>query len=263
MTRRVALLVALVAGWSVPAAAQDLDAPAWGRVLRDALAVALPFPEATDEGTPLDGSSDPTWVVRWPADADTIVEVVANPLNARNRERALRAEQEIQRAAMDSQRTSQGDYERALDDFRRTGQVRSEVREITLRDDGVAGERYDAESQLTIRVETHRGRVTRTLGTALDPDLVPPAGPDAPAVVRVSAHEYGTPLRYCAEQAWLAFGATPTVARESADEVTLDMATSSDEAAWVLVRVEGNAALVARVLAEARWTAVAAAVPSP
>jgi hypothetical protein len=264
MTSRVALLVALVAWGPGPAAAQDLDRVSWGRVLRDALAPALPFPDATRAGTPEDGGSEVVWTVRWPAADGQVAEVVANPLHPRNRERALEAEQEIQRAAMVSQRNSQGDYERALGDFQRTGEVHSEVREITLRDDGVAGERYDAESQLTVRIERRAGRFQAAVESALELSVGTTAAAEA-AVIRVSAHEYGEPLRYCAEQAWLVFGpATPTISRVSPEEAGIDIVATEDEGDWVLVTVSGNAELVAQVLARAHWATVATVVtPAP
>jgi len=261
MTCRAALVIAIVTWWPVSAAAQDLDQVAWGRVLREALAPALPFPDATTEGTPEGGDSEVVWTIRWPAADGQVVEVVANPLNPQNRERALAAEQEIQHAAMVSQRNSQSDYERALGDFQRTGEVRSEVREITLRDDGVAGERYDAESQLTVRIEPQHGRLERVVGAAIDPEVVPP--PDAGmAAVRLSAHEYGSPLRYGVEQAWLVFGhATATISRISPEEAGLEIVSSEEEGNWVLVTVSGNAELVEQVLTRARWAAVTAVVP--
>ena len=49
------------------------------------------------------------------------VDVLANPLNPGNHERALKAEAEIQKAVMASQRQSQADYEQAVSDFERTG----------------------------------------------------------------------------------------------------------------------------------------------
>src|SRR6188472_4443461 len=84
-----------------------------GAPLRDALVAALtpalPYPEATDDGTPKGGDTAPAWTVRWPDDDRAIVEVVANPLNAENHARALKAESAIQKAAMQSQQRSQAD----------------------------------------------------------------------------------------------------------------------------------------------------------
>jgi hypothetical protein len=193
-------------------AAQPRDGVLSSASLVRALSRALPFPAASDDGTPAGGSADPVWTVRWPEPDELRVEVVANPLNAKNREQALKVEREIQKAAMQSQSRSQGDYERAVSEFERTGRA-SGIREISLREDGLAGERYDADSQLTITATTIGAAHEFAVSTATMPaisDSIPGA-----IVVRVAANAYEEPatgdlpgaLHYCPEQAWVFFGA--------------------------------------------------------
>ena len=105
-------------------AAQPVDPAELGDALKVALARALPFPEARSDGTPPGSATDPVWIVRWPVEGNLRVDVLANPLNPGNHERALKAEAEIQRAVMASQRQSQADYEQAVSDFERTGKGR-------------------------------------------------------------------------------------------------------------------------------------------
>ena len=91
-----ACLIVVFAG-SAPAAQTG---NALAAALRAAVRPALPFSDAADDGTPKDGSADPAWVVRWPSEVGQPVEVLANPLNAANRRRALEVEEQIQKAAM-------------------------------------------------------------------------------------------------------------------------------------------------------------------
>ncbi len=227
------------------------------RLLRSALAPALPFPDASPEGTPRSGpAEEAVWTVRWPGEG-TRVEVVANPLHPGNHEKALKAEEEIQRSVMQAQRTSLGDYERAASDFARTGRIGADVREVSLADEGIAGERYDAESQVTIDAEWRRGSYTAEVATAVLPFVEETPGLRAPRL-RVSAHEYGVPQRYAAEQAWIFVGVdeAPAVRRASGERAGFSV-TLADTRAWLLVAVRGNAALVSRIVAEAQWSVLA------
>ncbi|MEZ5286548.1 MAG: hypothetical protein R2712_17425 [Vicinamibacterales bacterium] len=232
--------------------------------LRAAVDPALPFPPARADGTPERGGDEVVWGVRWAQD-QALVEVLANPLNEANRRRALEAEAAIQKSAMQAQRRSQSDYEQALADFARTGRT-SEIREISLRDDGVAGERYDAESQVTVSAEPVTGAWQTSVPTArpLEPA---PAPPGAAAVVRVSGHVYledgpdGMPgsAHYCAEQAWVFVGTTaPAIASPSGtNAAALSAEPGSAGQAGVVVSIRGNAELVQQVLDRADWTALA------
>jgi hypothetical protein len=255
------VLLAACIGSSALVALQEPDR-ALADALRTALAPALPFPEARPDGTAPDSSSTPVWTIRWPADGESRIEVLANPLNSGNRERALKAEEEIQKSAMQSQRRSQSDYDRALDDFQRTGRV-GEIREVSLRDDGLAGERYDAESQLTITAEFVDARYAQRVGTSALPVLLP--GSNGPAaVVRLASNTYReaqgdepVSTRYAPEQAWVFFGpiAPPAIARDQDNLASLSTERSATAVSRALVvHVSGNAELVDRVLRNADWS---------
>jgi hypothetical protein len=261
-------LVCAVCAWSV--AAQPRDGVLSSASLVRALSRALPFPAASDDGTPAGGSADPVWTVRWPEPDELRVEVVANPLNAKNREQALKVEREIQKAAMQSQSRSQGDYERAVSEFERTGRA-SGIREISLRDDGLAGERYDADSQLTITATTIGAAHEFAVSTATMPaisDSIPGA-----IVVRVAANAYEEPatgdfpgaLHYCPEQAWVFFGVagTPEIRRLEGAAVEVSLAAvrqGPPEHSMSVVRITGNPELVEQVLTQADWSVLTALI---
>jgi hypothetical protein len=261
---RAGLLTLLLAAATAPASAQPPGDRALGDALVRALRPALPFPAARGDDTPETGGPTPVWAVRWPAAGEGHVEVLANPLNGENRARALDAEQQIQDAAMQSQRQSLADYEKALSEFERTGQVSSPLHAISLRDDGVPGEQYDAESQLTVTVERFDPATPLTVATGALPVVVPVDGPAA--AVRMPANVYlergpeGTASsRFCPEQAWVLFGALGTPAVHRIDAARVEVSVPAGGAPGVrgaaLVRVSGNPALVSRVLAEADWDA--------
>ena len=259
---RLALLTAGVLVASVATGpAQSLDTSALRAALEAALAPALPYPPARADGTPERGGPEVVWAVNWAEADEPHVEVLANPLNEENRQRALAAEQAIQKAAMQSQRQSQADYERALTDFQRTGRT-SEIREITLRDDGVAGERYDAESQLTVSAEI----IEEPRAFAVASGTPPEVGPDvagATAVVRVRANSYteegpgmAETLRYCPEQAWVVIGGLTATVRREPEGQAFAVSVSSAEGPGgrgAVIWIRGNPGLVEQVLSRADW----------
>lgn len=250
-----------------PAAAQGPPPADLAPALRAALQPALPFPTAQSDGTPPGGEADVVWTVRWPPAGTLDVTVMANPLNPGNRQRALKAEEEIQKAAMASQRRSQADYEKAVGDFQRTGKV-SGIREISLRDDGVAGERYDAESQLSIRAQVFEARHSFSVGTSRLPESLPGSN-GAAFVVRLPANTYleaetadePAALRFCPEQAWVFFGnlAAPTVSSEGPIGAAVSVTPAAGGSSpGLVIAISGNAGLVDRVLREADWAALRA-----
>jgi hypothetical protein len=258
---RPVLWLALLLAVPGLAVAQPVDAAEVSDALKLALGPALPFPEARSDGTSAGGGTEPVWTVRWPRDGEPRVDVVANPLNPANRGRALKAEEEIQKAAMASQRRSQADYEKAVSDFQRTGQV-GNIREISLGDEGLAGERYDAESQLAIRAEIFQGTYAATVSTSRIPVSHQPGGGPA-FVLRVAANTFAeaaasdepAATRFCPEQAWVFFGALrpAEMAREGESSVGMSVAATAGGGAGLVVTLSGNAELVDRVLQQANW----------
>ena len=273
MPRLVGSIITCCAALCLTATAQSqgpaaITEQAISAALVKAMHAALPFPAATAEGTPVGGGADAEWMVRWP-DADTPrIEVLANPLNAGNRDRALKAEQEIQKSAMNAQLRSQGDYERAVKEFESTGRA-STVREISLRDDGLAGERYDAESQLTIVAQAIAPGHRFTVSTSALP-AVSTAVPGL-MVVRVAANAYLEPEssglpgmgHYSPEQAWVFFGpvGTPVITRRDGADVDIEMTAGGQPSQGrhgAVVMISGNAGLVEQVLTQADWSVLRA-----
>ena len=245
------------------------DAPPSARLLegwREALAPALPFPEARADGLPVSDAPDPEWAVRWPSPGETRIEELANPLNPDNRARALAAEREIQAAAMRAQSRAQGDDVRALREFERTGRV-DPIREVPLRDDGVAGERYDAESQLTIELIVLDAALTAVVPGEVAPVVLPDAPTSIRALARATAQVYDEPgpdgeARYTPAQAWVILGEASARVAAGTDAPGFSLTVTPDAAAGpaVLVHVSGNQALVEQVVSRANWAALAAAL---
>lgn len=256
---------------AAPLLARPPEHAALHRALVSALRPALPFPEAGRDGTPASGGAQPLWVVRWPVTGDGEVEVVANPLNLENRKRALAAEQAIQAAAMRSQRRSQRDYEKAVSDFERTGRV-SGIQEISLDDEGLAGEKYDADSHLLVSIAPLDDDLAFSVATGVVPAEV--TGVDGPTtVIRVPANIYrtapdaGAPAEehYCAEQAWLVFGRSGPAAMAPRDnsphvDVTVPVSRGPGAGGGAVVSIRGNPALVEQVLRKADWPVLRAAL---
>jgi hypothetical protein len=267
--RRPALPLLLVVAATGLAAAQQIEPTAISDALRPALAPALPFPETQPDGTAPGGAIDPVWTVNWPEAGELLVNVVANPENPGNRQRALKAEEDIQKAAMASQRQSLADYEQAVSDFQRTGRVGS-IREISLSDDGLAGERFDAESQLTIRAELFDGTYSFTVATSQMPRALPATGGGPALIIRVAANSYrdaATPdgsgqAKFCPEQAWVFFGALRPADITRADEtrVGASVGTVLPASRGLVVTMSGNVELVDRVLRQADWSVLRARV---
>lgn len=265
MARAVLVWAVLVAGGVLVAQ----DAPLSPRLLeglRQALAPALPFPEASANGLPVSGAPEPEWAVRWPSPGEARVEVLANPLNPDNRARALAAEREIQAAVMRAQSRAQGDYERALRDFERTGAV-DPIREISLRDDGVAGERYDAESQLTIELLRIDGPYTAFVPGPRAPEVVADAPEPIDVLVRVPAQAYDDPdaggdARYAPAQAWVILGeaSTSVTAGPDAPGASLTVTPGGAERRAVVVHVSGNQALIDQVVTRGDWAVLLVAI---
>ena len=119
-----------------------------------ALRPALPFPASTPDGElPADNSAQSKWFVVWPTEPDTTrVVIKANPLHPDTQKAGAEAMDRINAAVAAAERKAQAAYDKALEDLRRTG-AGSTIDTITLDDEGVAGERIDAELELTIDLQ--------------------------------------------------------------------------------------------------------------
>lgn len=120
--------------------------------VRSALAPALPFPETDKSGVvPADGKTEPLWMVRPPEAGSLRIEVLANPLNDLNQLRAERAMAQIENNIESAQRRAAAQYDHAVAEAKRTGRSQ-DVDGVTLNDEGMAGEKIDADSHVTIDV---------------------------------------------------------------------------------------------------------------
>ena len=272
MTRiAVAVLVALVASMaqSQSASAQaELESRVMAAV-RAAVTPALPYPASDDEGVlPKDEKSTDPWMVRPHAAGDRSIEVIANPLNLGNQQRATRAMAQIQASLESAQRRSEAQYERAVAEAKRTGKSQ-DVDGVTLSDEGLAGARVDAESHVTIDVEFNRPAYSFTVASSIAPSASRTVTiPGAVAVIAVPSNVYrektaaSTDDRFCPAETVVFFGAVhaPDVSDRSGNAFTVTAAGTNAEPARtvqsVSVRLRGNETLIAQILRGSDWTRV-------
>jgi hypothetical protein len=218
---------------------------------------ALPFPAASTDGDfPADNSPLSKWFVVWPAaPEDAVIVVKANPLHPETQKAASAAMGRIQEAVIAAERRAQAAYERALDELRRTGTA-ADIDGISLDDEGIAGERIDAELELAIELQQPR---TFAVRSGVEPVVA--AGIAGPTwMVTVPANTYrakrGGDLRehFRAAETTLYFGAIgrPEVVRKD-DGFTFSVSVP-ESANGFLVVLRGNEALLDQVLKTADWT---------
>ena len=155
------------------ASAQDTTGIRVMSAVRAAMAPALPFPSADPSGVvPVDGKTEPLWMVLPPEAGSMLIEVMANPLNNANQLRAERAMAQIQENIESAQRRAEAQYERAISEAKRTGKSQ-EVDGVTLSDEGIAGAKIDADSHVAIEVAFNQPSYHYSLasGTAPTPSL--------------------------------------------------------------------------------------------
>jgi hypothetical protein len=248
MPRTVPLIVALLA----QAAQANLADAVWS-----AVQTALPYPAATAQDEPVDGSTTARWIVRR-AHADEgalVAEVIANPLNADVQARAAEDMAAIQQEVFAAERRAQVEFERARESARQSGAPVA-VQGITLDDEGLAGDRADADERMTIEVETGRAEhVTRI--HAGDAPAIGEGTRGATWIVTVPARQLtrsGDPRpRYLPAEAIVFFAAARPSINEAAQRV-FDVRVVADVVVAVILR--GNAVLIDQVLARADWSRV-------
>jgi hypothetical protein len=252
MTHAVALLIAL-------AVAALQISPRMASVVA-AVRPVLPFPAASADGdVPADNSPTPKWFVVWPTMPDeTRIVVKANPLNPDVQQASLAAMAEINAAIAAAERRAQASYDKAMEQLRKSGKG-ADLEAVTLDDEGVAGERIDAEQELTVELAPAES-------FDVSPGEIPTvsAGANGAAwVVSIAANTYqmssGTDRRehFRAAESHVLFGsaARPEVARIGTEpRFRVSVATAPD-AFRVVIR--GNAALVSAVTSTADWSKVA------
>jgi hypothetical protein len=157
-----------------------------------------------------------------------------------------------------AERKAQAAYERALEELRRTG-TGTNIEGISLDDEGIAGERIDAELEVVIELQALEAFVVRS-GVA----PVVAAGTSGPTwTVTVPANTYrakrGADLRehFRAAETTLYFGPVgrPEVARKG-DDFTFNVSVPSSPRGFAVV-VRGNEAILQQIVATANWPALA------
>jgi hypothetical protein len=232
--------------------------------LFDAIKPALPYPEADEHDLPVNGSTTTLWVVRRPAPDQPRIEIIANPLNADNQARANKAEVEIQRAVMAAQQKAQALYERAVAEFERTGRT-DPIDGITLGDEGVAGERFDASNRVVITWASNQKAYRLRVDSSIEP--VVSSIPQA-SIVRVAAHVFSAApspkepavSHYHASEVHLLFGGSGPPAIIRTGPTAFDIAAAAGGGSSVMVSVRGNESLVEQIASRSNWATVAAAI---
>jgi hypothetical protein len=225
-----------------------------------ALRPALPFPSASADGAqPADGSASPRWFVVWPSVDEAMVRVRANPLHPETQRTVASAEVDIQQAVAAAERRAQAAYERALAEVRRTGKS-TDVAGISLDDEGVAGERLDAELELTVALEP-AARSFDVLSS--EPPVVEAGTKGVSWIVRIAPNTFRDASapdgreHFRAAEAHLVYGdvARPAVVR-AGDTPRFTVTVAPSPGAFAVV-LRGNESLLAQVLAAADWARLA------
>jgi hypothetical protein len=230
--------------------------------VRAAMAPALQYPATDDSGTlPAGNDTEAQWMVR-PAEAgDTSIEVLANPLNQLNQLNASRAMAKIENNIESAQRRAADSYEQALSEARRTGKSQA-VETVTLSDEGVDGEKIDAESHVTIDVLFNQAQYHFPIAGRMEPAANLPFAFPFPHI-DVVAHTYkqdphSGPEHYKEREFIVFLGpvAAPSVTNRGLEPM-FDLTVNGSAAARTMaVRIRGNKELVAEIAAKTNWNAL-------
>lgn len=230
----------------------------------DALAAALrpvlPYPGASADGElPADHNATSRWFVVWPAGPDDPrVVVKANPLHPDTQKAGADAMGEINAAVVAAERRAQAAYDKALEQLRRTGKG-AELEVITLDDEGIAGERIDAELEAVIELQP----VESFSIESSEAPLVAVGHSGAAFSVSVGPNTFrrttGADRRehFRAAEIRLYFGPVtrPEITQEmDQPRYRVTIAPSADGFAVV---IRGNAALVRQIASETDWSGLA------
>ena len=254
-----ALLTLATLTLAANAAAQPIDRT---DVLVAAVRPALPFPDADVRGElPAQGGEKAKWFVIWPArQGEGRVTVRANPLHPDTQALSTPAMAEIQHAVVAAERKAQAAYDRAIEELKRTGKATS-LDGVTLDDEGVAGERIDAELELTIGVE---GAASFEIGSSRPPAVTSGSGgvtwviSTPPNIYRDAADSRE---HFRAAEVRLLFGTIdrPVVSRRD-DDHRFAVTVTPDASAFTVV-LRGNQLLLNEVVAKADWSRLARSTP--
>jgi hypothetical protein len=246
--------------------AQDPEAERVMAAVRAAVTPALPYPDSDGFGSlPKDEKSTAVWMVRPHAPGDESIEVLANPLNLANQQRATKAMAQIQSSVESAQRRSEAQYERAISEAKRTGKSQ-EVDGVTLSDEGVAGARVDAESHVLIEVEFNRPSYRFSIPSSIEPA---PARlleiPGAVSVMTIPSNVYREKTarsvedRFCPAETIVFFGELSPAGVDKRSDTSYDVGAAATSAASsrhvrsLVLRLRGNDTLIAQILRASDW----------
>lgn len=257
---RAAALVGLLASW--PASTQEALSTRVMTAVREALAAALPYPEADAKGAvPVNDSTEALWMVRYPAAGEKLtIEVSANPLNEVVQLRATRAMAQIDLNIQAAQRRATMQYENAVAEAKRTGRSQ-DVDGVTLSDEGIAGERIDAESHVTIDVLFNERDYRFGVPGAQEPTRLPAFTYPNGVALMVPAHPYrgdGGAERFAESQRLVFMGriGEPRVSKQPDDVWNVTAAAIPQTTTGLhglVLRIRGNNELVTEIVAKTDW----------
>jgi hypothetical protein len=255
---------------SLTISAQDAAATRVMSAVRAALAPALPFPETDAAGVvPVDGKTEPLWMVRPPEEGSLLIEVLANPLNNANQLRAERAMAQIQENIESAQRRAEAQYERAVSEAKRTGKSQ-DVDGVTLSDEGVAGAKIDADTHVAIEVAFNQPSYQFDLASGTVPSPSLPrrdAMPGAEYVVTLPSNTYreraGDGERFREGETFVFLGRVgKPVVKKRGDTSVYELIAEATEppvagaVASLVLRFRGNETLTAELLRKTDWNAL-------
>ena len=225
--------------------------------LMHAVRPLLPYPAAAADGeVPADNSSNSKWFVVWPTKGDdSRIVIKANPLNPDVQKASEEAMQEINAAVAAAERRAQAAYDKAVEQLRRSGKG-GELESVTLDDEGIAGERIDAEQEVTIAL----ARAESFEIASGEAPTVAAGAAGAMWTVTIPANVYRSPAgvsgreHFRAAEVRLYFGISsrPVVSRKANAPVFEVSVSPAAEAFAVVMR--GNEGLVRQIATEANWS---------
>ena len=228
--------------------------------LIDAVRSTLPYPASDVAGElPSDGSAQSKWFVVWPTSSEEKrIHVKANPLHPETQAAGAAAMARIQDAVVEAERKAQAAYDRALEELRRTGKSTS-LDGVTLEDEGVAGQRIDAELELTIELVD---AASFEMNSAESPETT--AGTNGVTWrITTQANTYrenaGSAARdrFQPAETRLIFGSIPRpVIRRIGNSHRFEVAIASGASGFAVV-LRGNEELLDRVATQADWSRLA------
>jgi hypothetical protein len=215
----------------------------------------LPYPPADDTGDlPQGNSAESRWFVIWPTADDPRVVVRANPLHPEVQKSVADADARIQEAVIASERKAQASYERAMEELRRTGTTSAPIDQIALDDEGVAGERIDAQLELALEVDASPRSFD--IATSAAP-VVTQLTPGIWAVqIRENSYRDTTPdgmrqrFRPAEARVYVGLSAPPAVTHAGDDRFSVAIPRAERSFG---VSIRGNSQLLEEVLLKADW----------